>query len=213
MSTTPTVSETDLNVFGMTSAQANELAAIDCAKVKGWSKLTPEQQAAEVRKQADRTLAANGHFTTGKLGSRSVGQAATFKVDASDGKWVVVCETHFTLVNVGSRIQAERTSTTEFCDDCRGTDRVHNLEAAAAEAPVAVQEPIGTLSVKDVKEALRNAGLIVVTTPAKLRNDSRVFDVKAPTLGERAEVTLVLKDSGWTVTREGKARLSLGPVA
>lgn len=66
--------------------------------------------------------------TRGPLGHRTVATAETLGLDSEDGKWVVVCEDHKTLISTSTRNDARQTCTTEFCDDCRSG---HNTDGAS----------------------------------------------------------------------------------
>lgn len=56
--------------------------------------------------------------TDGPLGHRTVATAEEFGADPSDGKWIVYCHTHGTIINTSSRNDARATSTSEFCEEC-----------------------------------------------------------------------------------------------
>lgn len=51
-----------------------------------------------------------------------VAKAAAEGLDASDGKWVAVCERHGTLVATDTMKAAKESSTKDFCDECRGEE-------------------------------------------------------------------------------------------
>jgi len=53
-----------------------------------------------------------------RYGRRTWGRAEALGVDPEPGRWAVVCEDHATIVNVGTREQAARTHTSEFCEEC-----------------------------------------------------------------------------------------------
>lgn len=54
-----------------------------------------------------------------RLGYRTVGLATDLDLDPAGGRWVVICEDHYTIANVTSKKRAQATSTLEFCDGCR----------------------------------------------------------------------------------------------
>jgi len=49
----------------------------------------------------------------------TIGTADELSLDADGGKWVVVCDEHSTLVNVGTKAVATSSSALDFCDECR----------------------------------------------------------------------------------------------
>ncbi|WP_068434164.1 hypothetical protein [Piscicoccus intestinalis] len=49
----------------------------------------------------------------------AINRAADLDLDQTDGKWVVTCEDHNTLVQVPSRNAARTVSTVDFCEACR----------------------------------------------------------------------------------------------
>ena len=55
----------------------------------------------------------------GSLGHRSYGTADDLGLDPDGGRWVVICEDHYTLVNVDTLARARNTATSEFCEACR----------------------------------------------------------------------------------------------
>lgn len=52
------------------------------------------------------------------LGHRTVGTAEDLSLDPTGGRWVVICETHGTIVNTTTLADARATATAEFCEDC-----------------------------------------------------------------------------------------------
>ena len=76
------------------------------------------------------TLRLNVH---GPLGHRSYGTAEDLGLDPDGGRWVVICEDHFTLVNVDTLARARSTATEEFCDVCQAADSDSPIEREWAE--------------------------------------------------------------------------------
>ena len=54
-----------------------------------------------------------------KFNNRTVDTAKAQGLDETDGKWVVICEAHNTIVNVRTKEIAIDTMTPDFCDGCR----------------------------------------------------------------------------------------------
>lgn len=68
------------------------------------------------------------------LGHRTVGTADDLALDPAGGRWVVICETHATVVNTTTLADAKATATTEFCEACMEVqDRVCACGSPGAE--------------------------------------------------------------------------------
>lgn len=64
----------------------------------------------------------------------TVGTAVELSLDATDGKWVTVCEDHGSIVNSATQSAAYYTHGKDFCDGCRAAQATPK---AAAKKPVA----------------------------------------------------------------------------
>ncbi|QIG58119.1 hypothetical protein SEA_ZEPP_31 [Microbacterium phage Zepp] len=64
----------------------------------------------------------------------TVGTAAELKLDATDGKWVTVCEDHGSIVNSAIQSAAYYTHGADFCEGCRAAQATPK---AAAKNPAA----------------------------------------------------------------------------
>jgi len=55
-------------------------------------------------------------MTTNRL---TIDTADNQGLDPEGGKWVVICETHNTILNVRTKRDAKSSKGIDFCDDCR----------------------------------------------------------------------------------------------
>ena len=58
-----------------------------------------------------------------KITNRTLGPAAHFELDPSQGAWAIRCDDHGTLTQVGARRAARRTPTLAFCASCVAENR------------------------------------------------------------------------------------------
>jgi hypothetical protein len=60
--------------------------------------------------------------TKSKKGFRTIGTAQELGCDPDGGKWVAICETHCTVVNVATKAIALTLSTDDFCEYCQSQE-------------------------------------------------------------------------------------------
>lgn len=81
----------------------------------------------------------------------TVGTAVELKLDATDGKWVTVCEDHGSIVNSATQSAAYYTHGKDFCDGCREAQK-----APAKKAPAKAKVTKVTKSTAPIKLAFAN---------------------------------------------------------